>query len=208
MHRTKLTERQTDILGFIESEFTKKGYPPTVREICKAVGLSSTSTVHGHLTRLVKKGYLTKEDYKPRSLSSIKTDDSYMLNVINETYIQIPVVKNVVDIIPILAVENIETTFPVPIDFIESGTHFLLKIQDNSMLEAGILDNDYVLVKQQSFADNGDIVAAHINGSATVKRFFKDSHYIRLQPKNSSMQPIILPEVTLLGLVKGVFRKL
>lgn len=208
MDRNKLPKRQNDILNFIKSEFDRKGYPPTIREICQAVGLSSTSTVHGHLTRLVKKGYLAKEDYKPRALSSFKLDDSDMLDIINEAYISIPVVKNVIAGTPILVNENIESTFPVPIDFIESGTYFLLKIQDESMIKSGILDSDFVLIKQQSFADNGEIVAAHIGDSTTVKRFFKDTNYIRLQPDNPFMESIILPEVKILGLVKGVFRKL
>lgn len=204
--RSSLTNRQKEVLNFIETYFNEKGYPPTVRDICKGMGLSSTSTVHGHLKRLVKKGCLTKEDYKPRTISSSVADTSQNSN---ENYKNIPVIGNVAAGTPNLAVENTEEIYPVPDSFLDlDAQYFILKIKGNSMIEAGILDGDYILVKQQNTAINGDIVVALINDLATVKTFYKEDGYIRLQPENSSMEPIILNKVKILGLVKGVFRKL
>lgn len=206
MYGTKLTKRQNEILNFIKSEFNEKGYPPTVREICKAVGLSSTSTVHAHLKRLVKKGRLTKECYKPRTISS---SDANISPKSNATYRNIQVIGNVAAGTPSLAIENTEEIYPVPSSFLDLGEqYFILKIKGNSMIKAGILNGDYILVKQQNTAVNGDIVVVLINDSATVKTFYKEDDYIRLQPENPSMKPIILKEVKILGLAKGVFRKL
>lgn len=205
MHN-RLTNRQREVLKFIQVYFDKKGYPPTVREICKGMGLSSTSTVHGHLKRLVKKGYLTKEYYKPRTLSSSDTNISPKSN---ETYKNIPVIGNVAAGTPSLAMENTEEIYPVPSSFLDiDEEYFILKIKGNSMIKAGILNGDYILVKQQNTAVNGNIVVVLINDSATVKTFYKEDEYIRLQPENPSMEPIILKEVEILGLAKGVFRKL
>lgn len=200
-----ITKQQEKILNYIRSEVTTKGYPPSVREICKAVGLKSTSTVHGHLSKLEKYGYIRRDPTKPRAIEILSNDN----NIINKKeVVEIPVVGKVTAGLPILAVEHIEDTFPVPLDFLDDNKHFMLTIRGDSMINAGILNGDYVLVKQQQTANNGDIVVAMIEDEATVKKFYKEKDYIRLQPENSSMDPIIVSNVMILGLVKGVFRKL
>ncbi|WP_432664910.1 transcriptional repressor LexA [Wukongibacter baidiensis] len=201
-----LTKQQSKILEFIRSEVNSKGYPPSVREICEAVGLKSTSTVHGHLRRLEKKGYIRRDSTKPRAIEVL--DSSSDIFPDKKEIAHIPVIGKVTAGEPILAVENVEETFPVSVDFLESGTYFMLKIQGESMIDAGILDSDFVLVKQQPIASNGEIVVALIDDSATVKRFFKEDDYIRLQPENKFMEPIIVDDAKVLGIVKGVFRKL
>lgn len=201
-----LTKQQSKILEFIRSEVDSKGYPPSVREICQAVGLKSTSTVHGHLRRLEKKGYIRRDSTKPRAIELLDLSSDIFPD--KKEIAHIPVIGKVTAGEPILAVENVEETFPVPIDFIESGTYFMLKIKGESMIDAGILDSDFVLVKQQPIADNGQIAVALLDDSATVKRFFKEKDYIRLQPENKFMEPIIVDDAKVLGVVKGVFRKI
>ncbi|MCT4618764.1 MAG: transcriptional repressor LexA [Marinisporobacter sp.] len=196
-----LSKQQEKILNYIKNEVEVKGYPPSVREICAAVGLKSTSTVHGHLAKLEKNGYIRRDPTKPRAIEILET-------VPKKEVFQVPIVGKVTAGQPILAVENIEDTFPVPQDFIDNDKHFMLTIKGTSMINAGIFDGDYVLVKQQQVASNGDIVVAMIDDEATVKKFYKEKDYIRLQPENPSMDPIIVKDVRILGLVKGVFRKL
>lgn len=196
-------DKQSEILQFIKNEICDKGYPPSVREICTAVGLKSTSTVHGHLERLEKKGYIRRDPTKPRAIEIL--DD--FIN--KKEMINVPVVGRVTAGQPILAVENIDDTFPLPLDYIRSNNEvFMLRVQGESMIEAGILDGDYIIVEQKSTAINGDIVVALIGDEATVKTFYKESGYIRLQPQNTSMAPILVKDVKILGKVIGLFRRI
>lgn len=198
-----LTKRQQQILDFIKSEIKEKGYPPTVREIGKAVGLSSSSTVYTHLTNLEKKNYIKRDSTKPRAIEIVGADDEFYKR--NVAYVS--VVGEVTAGQPILAVENIEDRFPLPADMVDNGTYFMLKVKGESMINAGIYDSDLVLVKKQSSAINGDIVVALVgDDSATVKTFYRESSRIRLQPENDTMNPIYSSQVEILGLVKGVFR--
>lgn len=199
-----LTGRQAAILNFIKNELQKRGYPPSVREIGQAVGLSSSSTVHGHLAQLEEKGYIRRDPTKPRAIEILEGNS----NFVRKEIINVPVVGKVTAGQPILAVENVEDTFPLPLDFVNNDNVFILSVRGDSMIEAGILDNDYVLVRQQSHANNGDIVVALIEDEATVKRFYKEKDYVRLQPENSSMEPIYVRDVSILGKVVGVFRRL
>lgn len=196
-------DKQSEILDFIRKEIIDKGYPPSVREICSGVGLRSTSTVHGHLERLEKKGFIRRDPTKPRAIEIV---DEYN---IKKEMINIPVLGKVTAGQPILAVENIEDVFPIPMDFIQSNSQsFILKVQGESMIEAGILDGDFLIIEQRMTAENGDIVVALIEDEATVKTFYKEDGYIRLQPENSTMSPIILNDVKILGKVIGLFRKM
>lgn len=196
-------DKQSEILDFIKREIFDKGYPPSVREICSAVGLKSTSTVHGHLERLEKKGIIRRDPTKPRAIEIL--DDLQM----RKEMINIPVIGRVTAGQPILAVENIEDMFPIPMDFIKSNLQtFILKVQGVSMIEAGILDGDSLIIEQRHTANNGDIVVALIDDEATVKTFYKEDGYIRLQPENSSMSPILVKDVKILGKVIGLFRKI
>ncbi|AEH48462.1 transcriptional repressor LexA [Parageobacillus thermoglucosidasius] len=203
---TKLSKRQQQILDFIKKEVKTKGYPPSVREIGEAVGLASSSTVHGHLARLESKGYIRRDPTKPRAIEILDADFSAR----NETddVISVPIIGKVTAGQPITAVENIEDYFPLPKRLISSEDHvFMLEVMGDSMIEAGILDGDYVIVRQQQSADNGDIVVAMTEeNEATVKRFFKEKDHIRLQPENSSLEPIIVRDCTILGKVIGVYR--
>lgn len=204
----KLTSKQAEILNFIKKQLYDKGYPPTVREICQAVGLSSTSTVHGHLSRLEKKGYIKRDPVKPRAIEIVNNE----LIKYKELVLNIPVIGKVTAGTPILAVENIEAEIPVPIDmiqgYVEFDKFFILTVHGDSMINAGILNNDYIIVRQQSEAINGEIVVAMIGDEATVKRFYKEKEYIRLQPENPYMQPIIAKDVKITGKVVGLFRKI
>lgn len=200
-----LSQRQTNILEFIKLEIRKKGYPPAVREIGEAVGLLSSSTVHGHLQTLEDKGYIRRDPTKPRAIE-ILDSSSDILNA--KKVVHIPVVGRVTAGQPILAVENIEGTFPLPADLVRQDIVFMLKVQGESMIGAGILDGDFIIVRQQNEARNGEIVVALIGDEATVKRFFKERTLIRLQPENSSMEPIYSQDVSILGKVIGVFRTL
>lgn len=201
-----LSKKQLEILNFIIESVSKKGYPPAVREICEAVGLKSTSTVHGHLTKIEQKGYIKRDPTKPRAIEIIDTFANEPSFDMNTSYV--PVVGQVTAGQPILAVENLEENFPVPSEFMADGDYFMLRIAGDSMIEAGILDKDFVLVKQQKDAHNGDTIVALIEDSATVKTFYKESDKIRLQPENSTMDPMYFESIEILGLVKGVFRKM
>jgi len=198
-----LSLRQTNILEFIKNEIRKKGYPPAVREIGEAVGLLSSSTVHGHLQTLENKGYIRRDPTKPRAIEVLDSS-SDLQNV--EKVIHIPIVGCVAAGQPILAVENIEGTFPLPAHLVREDIDFMLRVQGESMIGAGILDGDFIIVRKQSEARNGEIVVALIGDEATVKRFFKERTLIRLQPENPTMQPIYSQDVTILGKVVGVFR--
>ncbi|WP_017380420.1 transcriptional repressor LexA [Paenisporosarcina sp. TG-14] len=201
----KVSKRQEDILAFIKDEVRRKGYPPSVREIGEAVGLASSSTVHGHLARLESKGLIRRDPTKPRAIEILEIDN---LNDLRPNVINVPLIGKVTAGLPITAIENIEEFFPLPETFGTSEDNlFMLEIMGNSMIEAGILNGDYVVVKQQQSANNGDIVVAMTEeDEATVKRFFKEESYFRLQPENSSMEPIIVEQVSILGKVVGVYR--
>ena len=199
-----LSEKQKKILDFLKQEILTKGYPPSVREICDAVGLKSTSTVHGYLERLEKKGLIRRDPTKPRAIE-ILDDTTY---VFKKELINVPIVGRVTAGQPKLAVENIEDTFPIPAQYLHNKNNdvFMLTVEGDSMVEAGILDGDMVLVEKKPTAQNGDIVVALIEDEATVKKFYKEKEYIRLQPENSAMEPIIVKDVTILGKVIGVIR--
>ncbi|WP_078546957.1 transcriptional repressor LexA [Litchfieldia alkalitelluris] len=203
---TKLSKRQQDILNYIKSEVKDKGYPPSVREIGEAVGLASSSTVHGHLSRLESKGLIRRDPTKPRAIEILDVEaDSH---VINYNVVNVPVIGKVTAGLPITAIENIEEYFPLPDKYVTPDDNvFMLEIMGDSMIEAGILDGDLVIVKQQQSANNGDIVVAMTeDDEATVKRFFKEKDHFRLQPENSLLEPIILRNVSILGKVIGVYR--
>lgn len=204
---SKLSPRQQAILDYIKKEVEEKGYPPSVREIGEAVGLASSSTVHGHLARLEKKGYIRRDPTKPRAIEIL---DRAATERRTETHaVMVPLVGKVTAGEPITAVENIEEYIPVPKKLVGNGKHFILSVQGDSMINAGILDEDYVIVRQQPTAENGDIVVAMTpDEEATVKRFYKEKDYIRLQPENDHMEPILLPRVTILGKVVGLIRRI
>lgn len=205
MNVDDLSKKQLEVLSFIKKEISKKGYPPSVREICDAVKLKSTSTVHGHLERLEKKGYIRRDPTKPRAIEVL---DSSSATVSSKEMVELPVVGKVTAGLPILAEENIEDTFPVPVDFVGNSEAFMLVVKGDSMINAGILDGDYVIVRKQSVAKNGDIVVALLNDEATVKTFYKEKDYFRLQPENPYLMPIIVKELSILGKVIGVFRSI
>ncbi len=210
MRNTEATDKQQKVLDYVKEEIKKNGYAPSVREICKALDLKSTSTVHGYLSRLQKKGLIQKAALKPRTLRIVGTEDEVEDKgfYTKKEMVDVPIVGKVTAGVPILAVENIEDSFPLPIDFVGNSESFMLKVRGDSMIDAGILDGDLVLVKKQNVANNGDIVVALIEDEATVKKFYKEKGFIRLQPQNQFMQPIIVPSCTILGKVAGVFRKL
>lgn len=196
----KISCRQEEILKYIQKSMDERGYPPSVREIGEAVGLKSSSTVHAHLVHLEKKGYIRRNPTKPRAIELVGASSSV---------VRVPVVGRVAAGEPILAVENIEDTFPLPANFLKSSDNvFMLTIRGDSMINAGILDGDYIIVRQQNTAENGDIVVALLGDNATVKRFFKEDDCIRLQPENDALDPIRTKNVTILGKVIGVFRRI
>jgi repressor LexA len=202
---TKISKRQQAILDFIKKEVREKGYPPSVREIGEAVGLASSSTVHGHLERLEKKGLIRRDPTKPRAIEI--RDGSDELAQFSNSIARVPLLGRVTAGAPILATENIEDYFPLPAHFIGDHEVFMLSVRGDSMIEAGIHDGDHVIVRQQSTANNGDIVVAMTeNDEATVKTFYKEKDHIRLQPENPTMEPIRLKNVTILGKVIGLFR--
>ena len=207
MRSTQATDKQQKVLDYVKEQIKKEGYAPSVREICKALDLKSTSTVHGYLSRLEKKGLIQKAALKPRTLRIVDEEEEKPFYTSKEM-VDVPIVSKVTAGLPILAVENIEDTFPLPIDFVGNSETFMLRVRGDSMIDAGILDGDLVLVKKQNNAENGDIVVALIEDEATVKKFYKEKNYIRLQPQNQFMQPIIVPTCTILGKVAGVFRKI
>ncbi len=209
--KSGISKKQSMILEFLKEEVSKKGYPPSVREICQAVHLKSTSTVHTHLTRLEELGYIRRDPTKPRAIEIYDFDQHAPVdNVIPLTRDTqfIPIVGEITAGQPILAVEHVEDTFPMPADMTADGTYFMLKIKGDSMINVGIFDKDLVLVRQQSNASNGDIVVALIDEAATVKTFYKEQNRYRLQPENDTMSPIYVENVSILGRVKGVFRKM
>lgn len=205
MNMADLSSKQLEILEFIKKELNDKGYPPSVREIGEAVKLKSTSTVHGHLEKLEKKGFIRRDPTKPRAIE-ILDGSSFLYS--KKEMVELPVIGKVTAGQPILAQENIEDVFPVPVDFIGNDTSFMLIVKGDSMINAGILNGDYVIVRQQSHANNGDIVVALIDDEATVKRFFKEKNFFRLQPENQFYEPIIVNELSILGKVTGVLRKI
>lgn len=201
-----LSDKQVQILKYIKDELTLRGYPPSIREICKAVGLSSTSSVHAHLNTLEDKGYLKKGTNKRRALEIIDVDD-ICSDMPKKEIVNLPIIGTVTAGSPILAVENIDDTLPISIDFVGNKESYVLKVKGESMIEAGILDGDYVIVNSQHNAKNGDIVVALIGDEATVKTFYKEKDHIRLQPQNRSMDPILIKEPYILGVVKALVRK-
>ena len=213
--RAETNRKEKAILKFIETQVLENGYPPSVREIGKAIGLSSTATVHAYLEKLEKEGYIKKQDKKGRTLKIIKGSNGEPITTnqgkdfyIQKELVNVPVIGKITAGQPILAVENVTDTFPIPIDFVGNSESFMLTVSGESMIEAGILDGDYILVKKQDDARNGEIVVALIGEEATVKTFYKEKNYIRLQPENHTMDPIIVPDCKILGKVAGVFRKL
>ena len=198
----KITTKQREILEFIKHEIINKGYPPAVREVCEAVHLKSTSSVHSHLESLEKNGYIRRDPTKPRAIEIM--DENF--NLTRREVVHVPIVGSVAAGQPILAVENIESYFPVPAEMMPNHESFMLKVIGESMINAGIFDGDQVLVQKQPTAENGDIVVALIDDSATVKTFYKEADHIRLQPENDAYDPIILTDCMIVGKVFGVFR--
>ncbi|MEA4973726.1 LexA repressor [bioreactor metagenome] len=204
----KLSQKQLQILEYMKKEVREKGYPPSVREICDAVGLKSTSTVHGHLERLERKGYIKRDPSKPRAIEIFTSNFTPEVKTsISKEIINIPIVGTVTAGTPILAVENIEDTFPLQMDYAPNGDIFMLRVKGDSMINAGIFNKDLIMVKQQNSAENGEIVVALIEDFATVKTFYKENNYIRLQPENPTMSPILVRDVTIIGKVVGLYRK-
>ncbi|WP_047155335.1 transcriptional repressor LexA [Aneurinibacillus tyrosinisolvens] len=204
----KLSSRQLAILDYIKREVKDKGYPPSVREIGEAVGLASSSTVHGHLARLEKKGLIRRDPTKPRAIEILNSENA-PVELQGMRTVTVPVMGKVTAGLPITAVENVEEYFVLPESTVGSDNVYMLRVQGESMIEAGILDGDYVIVRQQQIANNGDIVVAMTEeDEATVKRFFKEKNHFRLQPENSTMEPILLPAVSILGKVIGVYRNI
>ena len=199
----KISPKQAEILEYIKNEIINRGFPPTVRDICDAVNLKSTSSVHSHLETLERNGYIRRDPTKPRAIEIV--DDNF--NLARRELVNVPVVGRVAAGEPILAVENVENYFPIPAEFMPNSQTFMLNVKGESMVNAGILDGDQILVQQQSTAENGEIVVALIDDSATVKTFYKEDGYYRLQPENDAMEPIIVQgELQILGKVIGVFR--
>lgn len=195
-------DKQTEIYEFLKTYTETKGYPPSVREICEAVSLKSTSTVHGHLKRLEKKGLIKRDPTKPRALEILE------LNTPKREMLNIPIVGKVTAGMPILATENIEDTFSIPIDFIKHNRElFMLRVSGESMIKVGIEDGDLAIIEKADSAENGDIVVALIDDEATIKRFFKEEDHIRLQPENDTMTPIIVDNCSILGKLVGLFRQ-
>jgi len=199
-----LTSKEESILQYIREEIIEKGYPPAVREICEAVGIKSTSTVHAYLEKLEEKGLIRRDKTKPRAIEIL---DQSVINI-RKDIVSVPIIGKVTAGEPILAVENIEDTFPIPVEYINNADVFMLTVKGESMIGAGIFDGDYVLVRQQSYADNGDIVIAMLHDEVTVKTYYREKTYIRLQPENPTFEPIISRNVDILGKVIGLFRML
>lgn len=202
MTQGKISKKQLEILEYIKSEILRVGYPPAVREICEAVNLKSTSSVHSHLETLERNGYIRRDPTKPRAIEII--DDTF--NLTRREMVQVPIVGRVAAGEPLLAEQNITDYFPIPVEYMPNQTTFLLQVCGESMVNAGILNGDFVLVEQGSTAPNGKIVVALVEDGATVKTFYKEDGYYRLQPENDFMDPIIVPQVEILGTVIGVFR--
>lgn len=198
----KLSKKEIEILDFIKNEVKKKGYPPSVREICAAVHLSSTSTVHSHLAQMEKKGYIRRDPTKPRAIEILINGRP------RKELVDIPIVGKIAAGEPILAIENIEDTFSIPIDFVKNNKNlFILRVSGVSMIDAGIRNGDLAIIEQCNEAENGDIVAALIENNATIKRFYKENNHIRLQPENKTMDPIIVENCKILGKLVGLYRR-
>lgn len=202
MANGRISKKQQQILDYIKQEILAKGYPPAVREICEAVGLKSTSSVHSHLETLEKNGFIRRDPTKPRAIEIC--DDSFQM--VRTEMVSLPIVGQVAAGEPILAQQNIEGYFPVPADVVPSGESFILKVHGDSMVNVGIFDGDQIFVRSCSTAENGEIVVALVDDSATVKRFYKEKDHIRLQPENDFMEPILVDSCVILGKVFGVFR--
>lgn len=205
--RKPRNDTQERILSYIQSAIETRGYPPSVREIGEAVGLSSTSTVHGHLRRLEKKGLLYRDAMKPRAMGLSKGHTTPAESDVSSVY-SLPLVGRVAAGQPILAEETIEEVLPIPAAFVGEGDHFILRVRGDSMIQAGIFNDDYIVVRKQPDANNGEIVVALVEDDATVKRFYKENGHFRLQPENDNMEPIIVSSVTILGKVISLLRKL
>ncbi len=202
MSKGKITDKQREILEYIRDTILAKGYPPAVREICEAVHLKSTSSVHSHLETLEKNGYIRRDPTKPRTIEIL--DDDFALT--RREMVNVPVIGTVAAGMPILAEENIEDYMPIPVEMLPNKEVFMLKVKGESMIDAGIFNNDKVIVAKQETARNGEMVVALVEDSATVKTFYKENGHIRLQPENASMDPIIVDDVQILGKVIGLFR--
>ena len=202
MANAKLTEKQQAILQYIKESILKRGYPPAVREICQAVNLRSTSSVHAHLESLERKGYIRKDPSKPRTIEVV--DESF--NLTRREMVNVPLLGEVAAGVPMFAEENISDYFPFPADMLPNADIFMLKVKGDSMVNVGIFDNDKILVAKQNHANNGDIVVALMDDTATVKTYYKEKNYIRLQPQNDDMEPILVKDVSILGKVIGLFR--
>lgn len=198
----RISDKQREILEYMKQEILNKGYPPTVRELCDAVHLKSTSSIHAHLESLEKNGYIRRDPSKPRAIEIV--DDSF--NLTRRETVNVPIVGEVAAGQPLLAIQNIEGYFPIPSEFMPNGETFMLRVHGESMIDAGIFDGDILLVKKQNTARNGDMVVALVEDSATVKTFYRENGYIRLQPENTAMEPIIVDDCMILGQVCGVFR--
>ena len=199
----KISKKQQEILDYIKSEILNRGFPPAVRDICEAVNLKSTSSVHSHLETLEKNGYIRRDPSKPRAIEII--DDNF--NLVRREVVNVPILGSVAAGQPLLAVENVENYFPIPAEYMPNAETFMLNVKGDSMVEVGILDGDQVIVEKRSTARNGEIVVALVDDSATVKTFYKEDGFYRLQPENESMEPIIINgEVQILGKVIGVLR--
>lgn len=204
MAQKKISAKQQEILEYIKQSILKKGYPPAVREICEAVHLKSTSSVHSHLETLEENGYIRRDPTKPRTIEIL--DEQF--NLTRREMVNVPLVGSVAAGQPLLAQENIESYFPIPASILPNQETFMLKVQGESMINAGIFNGDQIIVAQQDTAENGDIVVALLDDSATVKRYYKEDEYIRLQPENDTMAPIISTDVQIVGKVVGLFRKM
>ena len=202
MGNGNITEKQSEILEYIKAQILERGFPPAVREICEAVHLKSTSSVHSHLETLEKNGYIRRDPTKPRAIEIL--DESF--NLTRREMAQVPIIGRVAEGEPLLAEQNIEDYFPIPVERLPNNQTFLLRVRGDSMVNVGILDGDYILVEQRPTAENGEIVVALVEDGATVKRFFKEDGHYRLQPENDAMDPIIVDEVTILGKMIGLLR--
>ena len=198
----RITDKQREILEYIKKEILNRGYPPTVRDICEAVNLKSTSSVHSHLETLEKNGYIRRDPTKPRAIEIV--DDNF--NLTRREFANVPLIGQVAAGQPLLAVENIESYLPIPTEFMPNAESFMLKVKGESMINAGIFDGDNILVEKCDNVHNGDMVVALVDDSATVKTFYKENGHIRLQPENDTMDPIIVPDCKIVGKVFGVFR--
>ena len=205
MEYGKISQKQSEILEYMKNEILNRGFPPSVREICEAVHLKSTSSVHSHLETLEKNGYIRRDPTKPRAIEIV--DDNF--NLVRRETVNVPIVGKVSAGQPLLAVENIDGYFPIPSEYMPNNKTFMLIVQGDSMINAGIFNGDYVIVEQQQTAENGQKIVALVEDSATVKTFYKEDGHIRLQPENDTMEPIIVEQdqfFQILGKVIGVFR--